>query len=63
MFWKSSQGRRFEIEKLEIENMEIEKVHKEDAEDVLNGNPGLKSDSWSICYCQPENHIFHLLLT
>ena len=39
--------------------MEIEKVHEED---VLNGAPGLKSDSSNICYCQPENHISHLLL-
>ena len=41
------------------EKVEIEKVHEED---VLNGAPGLKSDSSNICYCQPENHIFHLLL-
>ena len=39
--------------------MEIEKVHEED---VLNGAPGLKSDSSNICYCQLENHISHLLL-
>ena len=42
-----------------IEKVEIEKVHEED---VLNGAPGLKSDSSNICYCQLENHISHLLL-
>ena len=41
------------------QKVEIEKVHKED---VLNGAPGLKSDSSNICYCQLENHISHLLL-
>ena len=41
------------------EKVEIEKVHEED---VLNGAPGLKSDSSNICYCQLENHISHLLL-